>query len=208
MAITVKDIQEKEFSIQATGGYNIEQVDDFLDAIADQMSDQSNALTRENLALSGQINKLNEELATKVVALGEAEARVQKAEAKVRETEAKLPDYNEKGYFKNLESAIRESLIAAQRIADETIANAKVEAERLVSEAQANADVILSEAQASADALATAATQKADEAKAEADAMKATSDAYRASLRKMVEEHMQTLGMSGFIAPDSDEVVE
>ena len=31
MAISVRDIQEKEFATQATGGYNIEQVDDFLD---------------------------------------------------------------------------------------------------------------------------------------------------------------------------------
>ena len=37
MAITVKDIQEKEFSIQAAEGYNPDQVDDFLDALADQL---------------------------------------------------------------------------------------------------------------------------------------------------------------------------
>ena len=29
MAITVRDIQEKEFATQAKGGYNIEEVDDF-----------------------------------------------------------------------------------------------------------------------------------------------------------------------------------
>ena len=51
MAISVRDIQEKEFSTQATGGYDIDQVDDFLDEIAEQMS----ALVRENLELNQQI---------------------------------------------------------------------------------------------------------------------------------------------------------
>ncbi|NLG26194.1 MAG: DivIVA domain-containing protein, partial [Clostridiales bacterium] len=36
MAITVKEIHEKEFSRQVRG-YNIDEVDDFLDAIASQL---------------------------------------------------------------------------------------------------------------------------------------------------------------------------
>ena len=35
MPISVKDIQEKEFSRQKRDGYNIEEVDDFLDEIYD-----------------------------------------------------------------------------------------------------------------------------------------------------------------------------
>ena len=35
MAISVKDIQEKQFSTQASNGYNVEQVDDFLDELAE-----------------------------------------------------------------------------------------------------------------------------------------------------------------------------
>ena len=46
MAISVKDIKEKDFSSQKHG-YSIEEVDDFLDEIADQVSE----LIRENLAL-------------------------------------------------------------------------------------------------------------------------------------------------------------
>ena len=44
MAITVKDIQEKEFGTQASGGYNIEQVDDFLDEISEQMAALADAM--------------------------------------------------------------------------------------------------------------------------------------------------------------------
>jgi DivIVA domain-containing protein len=54
MAISVKDIQEKEFGTQASGGYNIEQVDDFLDEISEQMA----TLVRENLELNKQIKTL------------------------------------------------------------------------------------------------------------------------------------------------------
>ena len=57
MAISVKDIQEKEFPTQANG-YAVEQVDDFLDEIAAQLG----TLIRENLALAGHVKKLEEEL--------------------------------------------------------------------------------------------------------------------------------------------------
>ena len=59
MAISVKDIQEKEFSTQAANGYDVEQVDDFLDELAEQLG----SMIRENLALNGQIKQLEESLA-------------------------------------------------------------------------------------------------------------------------------------------------
>ena len=115
MAISVKDIQEKVFPTQPTGGYNIEQVDDFLDEISEQLG----ALVRENIALNSELSKLSDALEEKERALIEAQA--------------KTPDYNEAGYFKNLESAMRESLIGAQRLADETSAAAKAELDELKS---------------------------------------------------------------------------
>ena len=95
MAITVRDIQEKEFSTQAANGYDVEQVDDFLDELAEQLG----AMMRESAALKEQVKALETSLAA--------------AEAANAEMEKKLPDYNENGYFKNLESAMRESLIGA-----------------------------------------------------------------------------------------------
>ena len=62
MPISVRDIQEKEFSRQKRDGYNIEEVDDFLDEISDQLS----VLIRENMALAEQVKTLqaeNEKLA-------------------------------------------------------------------------------------------------------------------------------------------------
>ena len=59
MAITVKDIQEKEFSTQAANGYDVEQVDDFLDELAEQLG----AMARESAALKEQVKGLEASLA-------------------------------------------------------------------------------------------------------------------------------------------------
>ena len=148
MAISVREIQEKEFGTQATGGYNIEQVDDFLDEISEQMA----TLVRENLELSRRVSTL--------------EADVQAARKQAQEAEARTPDYNEKGYFQNLQNAMRESLIGAQRIADETTEEANRKAQKTVTDAQAQADQITVSAKEKADALLARAKQEADEATA------------------------------------------
>jgi len=175
MAISVKDIQEKEFPLQANGGYNIEQVDDFLDEISEQLS----ALIRENLALTGQVSKLAEELTAKEKALEEAIA--------------KTPDYNEAGYFKNLQNAMRESLIGAQRLADETTAAAKAEADRLVSTAAAEAEKTVADAKEEAENVTGAAQQAVAAAKEELEGLKASAETYRASFRKLIEEQLAAL---------------
>ena len=145
MAISVKDIQEKEFSMQASNGYNVEQVDDFLDELAEQLG----TLIRENLALNGQVKQLEEELAA--------------SKAEKAEMEKKLPDYNESGYFKNLESAVRESLIGAQRIADETVAEASKKAQQTVEDANTQAEKTIADATEQAKAMTDAAEKAAVE---------------------------------------------
>lgn len=197
MAISVKDIQEKEFSTQAVDGYNAEQVDDFLDAIAEQMS----TLIRENLALGGQVKQLEES--------------VKAAETAKTELEQKLPDYNENGYFRNLESAMRESLIGAQRIADETVTEAQKKAQQATDSANASAEKTISEANALAEKTVTEAkaeaektlsdandrakliTDEADKAvselKAEAAQLRQFADSYRASFQKLLDDQLAAL---------------
>lgn len=175
MAISVKDIQEKVFPTQASNGYDVEQVDDFLDEIAEQLS----ALIRENLLLKGETNKLEQELAAKEKALQEAVS--------------KTPDYNEEGYFKNLQSAMRDTLISAQRVADETLSAAKSEADRLAADSRAEADRIVEKARSEAAAMTDRAQNAAASAKAEYESLKASAENYRASFRKLVEEQLQVL---------------
>ena len=175
MAISVKDIQEKVFPIQAANGYDVEQVDDFLDEITEQLS----ALVRENLALTEQVNKLDAELTASQKALEEAQA--------------KTPDYNEEGYFKNLQSAMRDSLMSAQRVADEATSAAKAQASEIVDAAKAEAAKVLENAKAEAAKISESAQSAATAAKAEYESLKAAADNYRGTFRKLVEDQLQVL---------------
>ena len=186
MAISVRDIQEKEFGTQASGGYNIEQVDDFLDEISEQMA----TLVRENLELNKQIKAL--------------EADVKAAQLAAEAAEAKTPDYNEKGYFANLQNAMRESLIGAQRIADETMEEANRKAQKTVSDAQVQADQITVSAKEKADALVGDAQKQADQLTADAqgrldllekkyEALKTAAANYKAEFSRILDQQATVL---------------
>ena len=186
MAISVKDIQEKEFGTQASGGYNIEQVDDFLDEISEQMA----ALVRENLELNRQIKSL--------------EGEVKLARSQAEAAEAKTPDYNEKSYFSNLQNAMRESLIGAQRIADETMEEANRKAQKTVSDAQVQADQITVTAREKADSLIKQAQEEADQItsdvkgrmetlEARYEALKASATSVKADFSRILEQQQAAL---------------
>ena len=186
MAISVKDIQEKEFGTQANGGYNIEQVDDFLDEISEQMA----ALVRENLELNRQIKSM--------------ESEVKLARSQAEAAEAKTPDYNEKSYFSNLQNAMRESLIGAQRIADETMEEANRKAQKAIGDAQVQADQITVTAREKADGLVKQAQQEADQITADVkgrmetletryEALKASATSFKADFTRILEQQQAAL---------------
>ncbi len=191
MAITVKDIQDKEFEIKTGSGYDMDQVDDFLDEISQQMA----ALVRENVELTRQVQSLDEEL--------------QAAKQAAADAEAKTPDYNEKGYFQNLQNAMRESLIGAQRIADETLDEANQKAAKTVSDAQAQADSVTAAAQRKADNILSRAQAEAEKITGDArsqlellqtrfETLKTTAAAYKADYTKLLEK------VNGVLAESKD----
>ena len=160
MAISVRDIQEKEFTKQKINGYSVEEVDDFLDEIAEQLGN----LIRENMTLAEEAKKAAEQPAP-VVQAAPAE-----------------PAYDEPSYFKNLELAMRETLISSQRIADETIAEARKKAQEIVAAAQEKADVIETEAKAAQAAAA-----------AEVEAVRKEIESYRAAANQMLNQQQAAL---------------
>ena len=162
MAISVRDIQEKEFATQAKNGYNVEEVDDFLDEIAEQMA----ALVRENLEMKKQAAEMEAEL-----------------EAAKKQT----PDYNEKVYFENLQKSMREAMIGAQRIADETKAEAEAQAAQTKAEAEELANVTLAKAQAEADKVTGGAQAKLNALTEQYEAMKAAAKAFKADFGSILE---------------------
>ena len=148
------------------------------------------ALVRENLELNKQIKTL--------------EGDVVAARKRAEEAEARTPDYNEKGYFQNLQNAMRESLIGAQRIADETTEEANRKAQKTVSDAQARADQITVSARDKADALVSKAQEEADAISAEAknrvdtlearyEALKASAAAYKEQFSRMLDQQANAL---------------
>ena len=178
MAISVKDIQEKEFTAVAENAYDAMQVDDFLDELAAQ----AGAMNSEKQFLANQVATLQAELAA--------------AKAEKAEVEKKLPDYNESGYFKNLESAMRESLIGAQRIADETVSEANKKAEKAIADANAQAEKTVADAEAKAQAITEAAEKAVAEMKAENDRLHALAVAYRENFQKLINEQVAALNAS------------
>lgn len=162
MPISVKDIKEKDFTAQKHG-YAIEEVDDFLDEIADQMAE----LVRENLSLQDRLAKAESAPAPAPVVI---------------EKESVTPAFDDEGYFKNLESAMRESLINAQRIAEETKKKAEREADAAVTAAQAKAEAMTAEAKAEVDQL-----------RAEAQAVRDAIMRYRGDFRALIEEQVAVL---------------
>ena len=183
MPISVKDIQEKEFSRQKRDGYNIEEVDDFLDEISDQLS----VLIRENMALAEQVKALqaeNEKLEASASAPAPAAAEPTPAPiaAPVEAVSSDEPAYDEPSYFKNLQLTLRDTLINAQRIADETVAEARKKAQEVITGAEEQAATTVSNAKAEAESV-----------KAEADNIRKTIATYRANFRRLVEGQVQVL---------------
>ena len=187
MPISVKDILEKEFSTQKRDGYNVEEVDNFLDDISDQLS----VLIRENLALTEQNKALQEEnerlsmaasMQAEAPAVEPAPAPVPVAAAIAEPAVSTEPAYDGPSYFNNLEIAMRDTLVNAQRIADDTVAEARKKAQELISSAEEQAATTVSNAKVEAESV-----------KAEADNIRKTIANYRASFRRLVEGQVQVL---------------
>lgn len=121
MAITVRDIRSKQFTSQRNG-YNKDEVDDFLDELADQLEE----IIKENLSLAKQL-KERPVVESEPVVIEKPVEVVRREEPKNEVAPVTQADsaYDEPSYFKNLETTLRETLINAQRIADETVAEAR-----------------------------------------------------------------------------------
>lgn len=96
--LTPLDIENKKFARQKIGGYNVDEVDEFLDEITSEYE----KLYKENIEL-----KSNEQELTDNV-----------------------------GQYKNIESTLQNTLIIAQKTADEVQEVAKKQAEQIIKDAE------------------------------------------------------------------------
>ena len=185
MAITVKDIHEKEFSKQVRG-YSIDEVDDFLDELAEQME----AMIKENRealaeaeAAKAELAQLKAEksaaVAAPVVVAEEPKSIVAVAPAQPVQQSAAI---DEPQYFKNLETTLRETLISAQRLADETVADARKKANALIASAEEQAANVTAAAKA-----------EVETHKSEAEELKKAAEDYRARFLRLLEDQAHIL---------------
>lgn len=105
--ITPLDIENKKFSKQMVNGYNVDEVDEFLDEITSDYE----KLYKENKALKDNAEEL----------------------------------HNDVGQYKDIESTLQNTLIIAQKTADEVQNVAKKQAEQIIKDAEYQAKTKLDE---------------------------------------------------------------
>jgi len=152
--LTIMDIETKQFR-RVAYGYEQREVDEFLDSICDEME-----------LLQSEIDDLRHKLD-----FANAETRKAEAAGGVVAPASAAPD-----------ASFREILEMAQRVKDQTIADAKTKAEEIVAEAQARAEAELGSLQEEKDTL----QQQVDE-------LKTTGSQYRERFLQLIQEHKEIL---------------
>ncbi|MBQ9007808.1 MAG: DivIVA domain-containing protein [Clostridia bacterium] len=121
MALTLDTIVSKEFSNAAAGGYDRNEVDDFLDEILEEMENRE----KESDSLKKQIADLKEELAN---------AQSQLAEAKSVKAEVR-PAYTDTHSSESFELVMNK----ARSVYDDIVSEAKAKAEGIIGDANQEA---------------------------------------------------------------------
>ncbi|MCL4499585.1 MAG: DivIVA domain-containing protein [Chloroflexi bacterium] len=151
MKLTPLDIHHKEFH-RAIRGYNEEEVDNFLDQVAEEFE----RLFKDNIDLKEQVEKAKD----------------------------KASEYEE------LQKTLQNTLITAQRSADEVIANAKQEAEQMIQEARARAAGTIQEAEAKAGKTIEEANQGKERVESDFIGLKNAETDFRKQFRSMLESYL------------------
>jgi len=123
MALTIDDIYDKEFALKG-GGYDRNDVDQFLDEICDEM-----------ITMTEHIEKLEKDL---------NQARMEAEAAKAAQQAAPVVMHSEP--VARTSETLEGILLNAQKLADEAVENAKAKAQEILKEAEEKAVEIVGEA--------------------------------------------------------------
>lgn len=204
MSITAMDIQQQGFE-HSLRGYDVEQVDDFLERVATEVG----AMTAEidslkaQLASAPQATQAIEQPASgdgDRIAQAEAaakaaadQARAIASQAKATEDElarakATIAELDKKLAEKDtMDSTISNAFISAQRAADSMLTEARNSADALKEEARAEGERIYRESEAKARDFIREALLEKQRLENEIDALSASCDEFRAQYRALVE---------------------
>lgn len=126
MALTIDDIYDKEFALKG-GGYDRNDVDQFLDEICDEMVNMQDHIAQ----LEAQLKQAQADAEAAKHAVQPAPQPVSRPEAPVARTSETLEGI----------------LLSAQKLADEAVENAQNKAAAIVREAEEKAGAIVDDAQ-------------------------------------------------------------
>ena len=148
MAITADDIHNQSFSIDRKG-YDVDEVDVFLEHVADEIDDLNDQVAHLERALNdAKFEGFDAPAATAVIAAEEApspqiaelEAALIAKDARIAELERQLEDKRAD------DNAIAQALIIAQRSADEILVKANAQATETIQDARDEAQRIIDRA--------------------------------------------------------------
>ena len=142
--ITPLDIENKRFGKQKLGGYNVNEVNDFLD----ELTLEYGKIYKENAELKAQREELD----------------------------------NNVGKYKNIENTLQNTLVMAQKTADEITAVAKQQAEQIIKDAEY-------QAKTSVDELNTQIFSK----QKELEDLKKQFDVYKAKMESLLISQLEIL---------------
>ncbi len=204
MSITAMDIQQKGFE-HAFRGYDVAQVDDFLEHVASEIDllVNENAELKEQLAAgasaapapeaasAGSDDRIAQaEAAAKAAA---DQARAIAAQAKATEDElarakATIAELNKKLAEKDtMDSTISNAFISAQHAADSMLAEARSSADALKEEARAEGERIYRESEGKARDFIREALLEKQRIMDETEALTASCDSFRAQYRALID---------------------
>ena len=179
MALTIEMIEDKEFKI-VLRGYDQKDVDSFLDEVCDQIEAMENEIAslKAKLSRAGQAPAM-----TAAPAIISAPMPVQSVPvpAPVPQPIPALPQ-EEAPAQEDASEAAQRLLASAQKVYDDTVAEANAEAKR-----------ILREAQSGADAEINGLTSERDALKAEIEMLKDTARDYRERFRHLLLDQQHVL---------------
>ncbi len=174
--LTVKEINEVSFGKAGFSGYKPEDVDDFIDEVAASFQ-QLEAERNNALKHAQELTVQNAELSAKNAEIQEKLAILAK----------KIETYRED------EDGIKDVLLSAQRLAKDSVQEAKDKAAVILQDAQDSARRITENAKAEAEKATRQYMVQTEEKKEELEEMKRQVSAFRASLLEMYKKHLECI---------------
>lgn len=181
--LTIKEINEVSFGKAGFSGYKPEDVDDFIDEVVESFEQ-----------LTEEIDEANRRIRELETRNAELESRANESTGKSSDLHTKLAILAEKvEAYRRDEDGIKDALLSAQRIARESIQDAKDKAEIILEDAKSNAQRMMDGAKIDAAKAAKDYMAQVEAKKSELESMKRQVSTFRVSLLEMYKKHLELI---------------